>query len=108
MLLAAEQSPVNKRRALRQLIRKNTVVLPGVFNAPVAMLAEHLGFEAIYISGAGLINGMAGYPDIGLLGMDEVVRGRATSIVPTKLPAICDADTGFGRGSPGYAHGSGL
>jgi methylisocitrate lyase len=60
-------------------------------------LAEHLGFEAIYISGAGLINGMAGYPDIGLLGMDEVVRGASYINRATKLPAICDADTGFGE-----------
>ena len=97
MLLAAEENPENKRRALRQLVGEKTVVLPGVFNASVAMLAEHLGFEAIYISGAGLINGMAGYPDIGLLGMDEVVRGASYINRATKLPAICDADTGFGE-----------
>ncbi len=70
--------------------------MPGVFNAPVAMLAERTGFEALYISGAGLINGTAGYPDIGLLGMEEVVREAAYIAQAVEVPAICDADTGFG------------
>ena len=71
--------------------------MPGVFNAPVAMLAERTGFEALYISGAGLINGTAGYPDIGLLGMEEVVREAGYIARAVEVPAICDADTGFGE-----------
>ena len=71
--------------------------MPGAFNAPVAMLAERMGFSAIYISGAGLINGTAGYPDIGLLGMEEVVREAAYIAAAVDVPAICDADTGFGE-----------
>ena len=71
--------------------------MPGVFNAPVAMLAERTGFEALYISGAGLINGTAGYPDIGLLGMEEVVREAGYIAQAVEVPAICDADTGFGE-----------
>ena len=71
--------------------------MPGVFNAPVAMLAERTGFEALYISGAGLINGAAGYPDIGLLGMEEVVREAGYIAQAVEVPAICDADTGFGE-----------
>ena len=97
MLLAADEPSANRPRALRQLIEEKTLVLPGVFNAPVAMLAERLGFEGVYISGAGLNNGMAGYPDIGLLGMDEVVRAASYVARATKLPAVCDADTGFGE-----------
>ena len=71
--------------------------MPGVFNAPVAMLAERTGFEALYISGAGLINGTAGYPDIGLLGMEEVVREAGHIAGAVEVPAIGDADTGFGE-----------
>ena len=71
--------------------------MPGVFNAPVAMLAERTGFEALYISGAGLINGTAGFPDIGLLGMEEVVREAGYIARAVEIPAICDADTGFGE-----------
>ena len=71
--------------------------MPGVFNAPVAMLAESIGFDAVYISGAGLINGTAGYPDIGLLGMEEVVREAAYIAQAVDIPVVCDADTGFGE-----------
>ena len=82
--------------ALRRLIAAKTVAMPGVFNAPVGMLAQQLGFEAVYVSGAGLINGTAGYPDIGLLGMDEVARQAGYIAQSLDVPAICDADTGFG------------
>jgi len=73
------------------------VVLPGAFNAPVAMLAQQLGFPAVYISGAGLINGLTGYPDIGLLGMDEMARQAGYIANAVEVPAICDADTGYGE-----------
>ena len=43
----------SKPRALRRLMAAKTLTLPGAFNAPVAMLAERTGFEAVYISGAG-------------------------------------------------------
>ena len=97
MLLAAEKEPVDKPRSLRQQIATGTVTMPGAFNAPVAMLAEQLGFSALYISGAGLINSTAGYPDIGLLSMDEMVREASYIANAVKIPAICDADTGYGE-----------
>jgi len=49
-------------------------MLPGVPNAAIARLAERAGFDAVYISGAGMANATAGVPDIGLLSMTEVVR----------------------------------
>jgi methylisocitrate lyase len=61
------------------------------------MMAQQLGFEAIYISGAGIINGLAGFPDIALLGMEEVARTAAYVARSVDVPAICDADTGFGE-----------
>lgn len=89
-------SGVSKARRLRELMAQGTVAAPGAFNAAVAMAAERAGFEAIYISGAGLANGVAGYPDIGLLAMPEVVRQARYIADAVSLPAICDADTGFG------------
>ena len=97
MLLRPRKSPAGKCAAFRGAIVRKTVVMPGVFNAPVAMLAERTGFEALYISGAGLINGTAGYPDIGLLGMEEVVREAGYIAQAVEAPAVCDADTGFGE-----------
>ncbi|HLD59743.1 MAG TPA: isocitrate lyase/phosphoenolpyruvate mutase family protein, partial [Candidatus Bilamarchaeaceae archaeon] len=64
----------SKPAIFRQLIKKGTVVAPGAFNAATALLIEKVGFDAVYISGAGLSNGMAGVPDIGLLTMTEVVQ----------------------------------
>ena len=97
MLLKPRNSSTDKCNLLRCAIAEKTVVMPGVFNAPVAMLAESIGFDAVYISGAGLINGTTGYPDIGLLGMEEVVREAAYIAQAVDIPAICDADTGFGE-----------
>ena len=96
MLLSQRTPPPDKAAALRRALAAGTVVMPGCFNAPVAMLAEKLGFEAVYISGAGLING-AGYPDIALLGMEEVAGAAGPIADAVNVPALCDADTGFGE-----------
>ena len=90
-------NPGSKASALRRLVAEKTVAMPGAFNAVVAMMAEHTGFEAVYISGAGLVNGTAGYPDVGLLGMDEMAREAGYIANAVKVPCICDADTGFGE-----------
>lgn len=97
MLLTTDRPAATKAAVLRQLLAAKTVVMPGAFNAPVAMLAQKMDFDAIYISGAGLINGTAGYPDIGLLGMDEMVRQASYIANAIDIPAICDADTGYGE-----------
>lgn len=71
-------------------------MMPGVPNALIARQAERAGFDAVYISGAGMANATAGLPDIGLLGMTEVVRLAGYIANAVKIPAIVDADTGFG------------
>jgi methylisocitrate lyase len=84
-----------KRRRLRELIAKRTVMLPGAFNALSAMQIERAGFEAVYVSGAALA-AARGLPDIGLLSMTEVVSDAATIAQAVAIPALADADTGFG------------
>ncbi|HEX7768295.1 MAG TPA: methylisocitrate lyase, partial [Nitrospira sp.] len=84
-----------KTHRLRELIEKQTVVLPGAFNALTAMQIERAGFQALYISGAGL-SAARGLPDIGLLSLTEVVSDAATITKAVTIPAIVDADTGFG------------
>ena len=71
-------------------------MLPGVPNAAIARQVEHAGFDAVYISGAGMANATAGVPDIGLLSMTEVVRLAGYVARSATIPAIVDADTGFG------------
>src|SRR5450432_1013528 len=81
---------------LRQLIARGVVALPGVPNASMARQVERAGFEALYVSGAGLANCTAGLPDVGLLTLNEVATLAGFIARAVKIPAIVDADTGFG------------
>jgi methylisocitrate lyase len=85
-----------KAARLRELIAQGCVMLPGVPNAAIARQVERAGFDAVYISGAGMANATAGVPDIGLLSMTEVVRLAGYVANAVAIPAIVDADTGFG------------
>jgi methylisocitrate lyase len=85
-----------KAARLRELIAQRCVMLPGVPNAAMARQVERAGFDAVYISGAGIANATAGLPDIGLLSMTEVVTLAGYVANAVAIPAIVDADTGFG------------
>jgi methylisocitrate lyase len=81
---------------LRALIANDCVAMPGAPNASIARQIERAGFDAVYVSGAGLANCTAGLPDIGLLTLSEVVLLAGLIAKAVKIPAIVDADTGFG------------
>jgi len=83
-------------KALKSLLKKRTVVLPGVFDAFTALLVKAAGFEAAYVSGAGLANAVAGLPDMGLLSREEIVRQAQYIRQAVDIPCIVDVDTGFG------------
>src|SRR6266702_4513786 len=87
---------MSKNKRLRELIAKGAVIMPGVPNAAMARQAERLGFNAVYVSGAGMANATAGVPDIGLLTLTEVAQLAGYIAHAVKIPAIVDADTGFG------------
>ena len=88
----------NPNRRLRDLIaRKKAVLLPGAANALAARVIEDLGFEAIYVTGAGVTNTFLGMPDIGLLTVTELADHVAAMRDAVSLPLIVDADTGFGN-----------
>src|SRR5437667_11798279 len=70
--------------------------MPGVPNAGMARQVEHAGFDAVYLSGAGMANATAGVPDIGLLTLTEVAQLANYVANAVEIPAIVDADTGFG------------
>lgn len=86
------------RQQLRALIqaRRGTLV-PGAFNALSAKVAEDLGFEAIYVTGAGVTNMWLGLPDQGFMGLHEIAEHTARIRDAVALPLIVDADTGFGN-----------
>src|SRR5262245_20176603 len=81
---------------LRQAWAKAPLMVPGVYNALVARLAEEAGFPAVYQSGAALSASYA-LPDVGLVTLNEFVNAAAAIVDATKLPLISDADTGFGE-----------
>jgi methylisocitrate lyase len=87
---------MTKTQRLRELIANDCMAMPGAPNASIARQIERAGFDAVYISGAGLANCTAGLPDIGLLTMSEVVMLAGFIAQAVKIPAIVDADTGFG------------
>jgi len=83
---------------LKNLIEARTAaVLPGAANALAARVIEDIGFEAIYVTGAGVANTYLGVPDIGLLTLKELVDHVAAMREVVDLPLLVDADTGFGN-----------
>lgn len=82
---------------LKQLInRQQTIIAPGVFDGLSAKLVEQAGFSAIYASG-GAIARSSGFPDLGLLSIDEVCNRLTQMVDVTHIPIIADADNGFGN-----------
>ena len=73
------------------------LVVPGVYDALSAALAERAGFEAVYLSGASIAYTRLGRPDIGLTTVTEVENVLGNIRERTALPVIVDADTGFGN-----------
>ncbi|MFL2000470.1 methylisocitrate lyase [Microbacterium sp. A1-JK] len=96
-MLYAQTPAHEKRRMLRERLASGELLrFPGAFNPLSARLIERKGFDGVYISGAVLAADL-GLPDIGLTTLTEVA-GRGQQIARmTELPAIIDADTGFGE-----------
>src|SRR5207249_3465995 len=92
----SKSTSMSKSKRLRELIAKGAIMLPGVPNAAMARQVERVGFDAVYVSGAGMANATAGVPDIGLLTLTEVAQLAGYIARAVKIPAIVDADTGFG------------
>ena len=82
---------------LREALQEAPLLVPGVFNALSARMAERQGFRAGYLSGAALSAGVAALPDIGLLTQTEFVAQARLLTAATSMPILADADTGFGE-----------
>ena len=76
--------------------RRGLLVL-GAANALAARIIEDLGFEAVYVSGAGVTNTLWGMPDLGFISLPEIAQHTATIREAVKIPVLVDADTGFGN-----------
>jgi 2-methylisocitrate lyase-like PEP mutase family enzyme len=82
---------------MRQLLNSDTLtVAPFVMNGLHARIAESVGFNAVYMTGAGTA-AEKGFPDVGLLSMTEMVANAKYIANAVSIPVVCDADTGYGN-----------
>jgi len=82
------RSKLNERRGL---------LVPGAANALAAVVIADLGFEAVYLSGAGLTNTLLGIPDLGFLSLPEIAQHATAIREAVEIPVLVDAETGFGN-----------
>lgn len=96
-MLYAKTTAAQKRTDLRAKLNSGTLQqFPGAFNPLSAKLIQDKGFDGVYISGA-VLSADLGLPDIGLTTLTEVATRAKQIARMTDLPAIVDADTGFGE-----------
>ncbi|WP_200843598.1 oxaloacetate decarboxylase [Pantoea sp. 18069] len=89
---------ISTQQQLRQMIaQRRGVIVPGAFNAMSARVVADLGFEAIYVTGAGVTNMWFGLPDQAFMGLTDIADHTARIREAVELPLIVDADTGFGN-----------
>jgi len=76
---------------------RKPLVLPGCYDALGARLIEQAGFDAVYMTGFGTAAGLLGRPDVGLLGLAEMVDNARRITAAVDVPVVADADTGYGN-----------
>ena len=88
-----------RRKALKEKIKKrdDIIVLPGVFDALSAKIAQHVGFEAMFQTGYGSAASLLGLPDFGFLNAGENIDNARRIIRAVDVPVIVDVDTGYGN-----------
>ncbi len=88
----------NTKKILRDRVhQRNGLLVPGAFNALSARVIADLGFEAVYLTGAGLTNMQYALPDLAFIGLRDVAEHTASIRDAVDIPLIVDIDTGFGN-----------
>jgi 2-methylisocitrate lyase-like PEP mutase family enzyme len=80
-----------------KLEERRGLLVPGAADALSARVIASLGFEAIYVTGAGVTNALLGMPDLGFISLPELAQQTSAIRDAVELPIIVDADTGFGN-----------
>jgi len=89
---------MSTRKQLKSLVEaRRGIIIPGAFNALSAKIIADLGYQAIYITGAGVTNMWFGMPDQGFMGLHEIAEHTARIRDAVDVPLLVDADTGFGN-----------
>ena len=79
------------------LNRREATIFAGAANGLFGRIIEDLGYEAVYVTGAGIANMYLGAPDIGLTTLTEIANHVSAMADAVALPLLVDADTGFGN-----------
>ena len=82
---------------LKSIIKTETLLAPGIYDALSGLIAEQSGARAVYLSGASIAYTRFGRSDVGLVSVSEVHDTLAAISDRIKIPIIVDADTGFGN-----------
>jgi 2,3-dimethylmalate lyase len=83
---------------LAQMLRgREPILAPGAYDALTARLIEQAGFPAVYMTGFGTSASLLGRPDVGLLGLSQMVDNARRIVQAVSVPVIADADTGYGN-----------
>ncbi|MDP4077601.1 oxaloacetate decarboxylase [Acidovorax sp. A1169] len=89
---------MSTRKTLKALAEsRRGILVPGAFNALSARVVADLGFEALYVTGAGVTNMWFGLPDQAFMGLTDIADHTTRIRDAVELPLIVDADTGFGN-----------
>jgi 2-methylisocitrate lyase-like PEP mutase family enzyme len=80
-----------------KLAERRGLLVPGAANALSARIIEDLGFEAVYLTGAGVTNSFWGMPDLGFVTLTEIAQHTTTIREAVNIPLLVDAETGFGN-----------
>lgn len=90
---------LDKKKLLKEKLnqRNEIIVLPGVFDALSAKVAENVGFQAIFQTGYGSAASLLGMPDFGFLNAGENIENARRIIRSVDIPVIVDVDTGYGN-----------
>jgi 2-methylisocitrate lyase-like PEP mutase family enzyme len=82
--------------ALRQDLTRGFISAPGVYDLISALIADRMGFRALYVTGYGTVASALGWPDAGLATYTDMIARIGQIVAMTKTPVIADADTGYG------------
>jgi methylisocitrate lyase len=89
---------VEVRKRMVELLKSNeTIIVPGVYDALLGRIVEQVGFQAVYMTGAGVSYSTLGKPDLGLVTLSEMVTRAKQICDAVDIPVIADADNGFGN-----------
>src|SRR5579864_5968659 len=94
----SEPTPTAGARLRAAVEAERPLQVVGTINAYAALLAERAGFQALYLSGAGVANASFGLPDLGITTLNDVCEDVRRISAACPLPPRVAAATGFGGG----------